>query len=344
MLALLAAPLVLAGCPDWTAYLGGECGSLVGMKGDLQTAPRACVDEDAGPHTNNGCVGGECVEAPGGWSGPTWLWFGPKEQAPACEGESFYEGYGDFVSAGLCEACTCQPPTGSCALPSQLTMSTKACNLPGGSTSSFDAPAEWNGQCDGSTQVPPGVAHSLTVAPIEMVEHGCMVGPPIPAKVIPMVGTTFARACHGRGWSACGDQTNAACIPDDAAPPPGFRLCAFKFEDVKCRPGTSFTERYVFSDEAEEGCVDCACGPPEGSVCKATVSMYENGQCGGPPLLQLPISSVDPVCVDIAPPGQALGSKSAGPTTYVPGTCQPTGGQGNGKITPVTPATFCCRP
>jgi hypothetical protein len=341
---VLAAPLALAGCPDWTAYLGGDCGALVGMEGDPQTVPRACASEDAGSHADNGCVEGECVEAPGGWSGPTWLWFGPKEQAPDCEGESFYEGYTDFVSAGLCEVCTCQPPTGSCSLPSQLTVSTKACNIPGGSISSFNAPASWNGQCDGSTKVPPGVAHSLTVAPIEMVEEGCAVGTPIPAKVISMAGTTFARACHGRGWSACGDQTNAACIPYAAPRPPGFRLCTFKFEDVKCRPGTSFTERYVFSDEAEEGCVDCTCGPPEGSMCKATVSVYENGLCGGPPFLQLPISSVDQTCVDIAPPGQALGSKSAGPTTYVPGACQPQGGQVNGKITPITPATFCCRP
>ena len=112
---VLAAPLALAGCPDRLAYLGGDCSDPVGDGGDPRTLPRACAVIDAGPDVDDGCVGGECVGVPGDWSGPTWLWFGPKEQAPACEGESFYEGYADFMSPGICEVCTCQPPTGSVA-------------------------------------------------------------------------------------------------------------------------------------------------------------------------------------------------------------------------------------
>jgi hypothetical protein len=56
------------------------------------------------------------------------------------------------------------------------------------------------------------------------------------------------------------------------------------------------------------------------------------------------ISSAGPVCLDIALPGQALGSKSAGPTTYLPGTCQPLGGDASGSVTKTEPATLCCRP
>jgi hypothetical protein len=343
MLALLAAPLVLAGCPDWTAYLGGECGSLVGMKGDPQLSRPACPGDDAGP--DNGCVGGECVGVSAGWFGPTWLWVGPKEQAPPCEGESYYEGFADFTSAGLCEVCTCQPPTGTCALPSQLTASTKACNLPGGSSVSFDAPAAWDGQCDSSTQVPPGVAHSLTVAPLGMMENGCLPGPSIPAKVIPVEGATFGRACHGQGWSGCGDYTNSACIPDDAPRPAGFKLCAFHEGNQACLAYTSFTEQHVFYERAEVGCIECGCDPPVGSACTATLSVFKAGQCGSPPVVQgITISSVDQTCVDVMLPGQALGSKSAEAITYLPGACAPTGGQTDNVIAKIGASTFCCRP
>jgi hypothetical protein len=44
------------------------------------------------------------------------------------------------------------------------------------------------------------------------------------------------------------------------------------------------------------------------------------------------------------PPGTALGSKSAGPLTPTPGTCQASGGDVIGSVDPVEPSTFCCRP
>ena len=66
--------------------------------------------------------------------------------------------------------------------------------------------------------------------------------------------------------------------------------------------------------------------------------------CVGPLVDQISISSVSPTCVDIQPPGQALGSKSAGAMTYIPGTCEPLGGQASGMITGVNPTTLCCRP
>lgn len=341
MLALLATPLALAGCPDRTMYLAAQCSDPVGVGDDPAQLPRGCAVEDAGADGGEGC---ECVQVPGKWSGPTWLWYGSMEQAPTCDGDSFYEGYADFVGGGACELCTCEPSTGSCALPSQLTVSTEACNLPGGSVSTFDAPAFWNGQCDGSTFVPAGAAHSLTIAPLVMKEDGCNPGPPVPAKVIPAQGTTFARACHGRGWSVCGDVLRSACVAHDDVPGPGVRLCIFNEGDRDCPIDVSFTERHVFYDRAEEACEDCSCGPPTGSICKTMLSVYEDGACSGSLVDQVSISSAAPVCVEVAPPGQALGSKSAAPTSYVPGTCQPQGGEANGLITGVNPSTFCCRP
>ena len=334
-------PLAAAGCPDNVAYLGGDCSDPVGHGGDPQALPRACPVADAGPEAGGDC---ECVQVPGFWYGPTWLWYGPVGQAPKCDGESFYEGYADFASGGTCEVCTCEPPTGSCALPSTLTVSTKACNLPGGQASSFNAPSPWNGQCDGSTAAPPGVALSLTIDPRAIVENGCQAGPPVPAKVIPAQPATFALGCHGQGWSACGDVISSACIPRDQTPPPGFHLCILGYGDQDCPADVSFTEKHVFYDHADEACADCGCGPPQGSLCKAALSVYEDGMCGGPLVDQISVSSVSLTCVDIQPPGQALGSKSAGAMTYIPGTCEPFGGQGSGMITGVKPSTLCCRP
>ncbi|MFO0755530.1 MAG: hypothetical protein U0359_03515 [Byssovorax sp.] len=341
-LLVVVLPLAASGCPGWTVYLGGYC-----PEDGAGDAPLLCRRPDAGAPDDNGCRGGECVGLPAGWFGPTWLWSGPEEQAPACDGDAYYEGRADFVGGGACEVCTCLPPEGSCALPSELTVSTKACNIPGGSSASFDAPAGWEGACDSATQVPAGVAHSLTVGPIKMTETACMPGVPLPAKVIPANGTTFGRACHGQGWSICGDALNSACIPEDAPRPAGFSLCLFQYGDSDCPTNVSpsFSEKHVFYDRAEESCTDCGCGPPQGSVCTATLSVYKEGLCAGSPFLQqLPISSDGPTCVDIQPPGQAMGSKSASPPIYLPGACMPEGGQGNGQIVPVKPATLCCRP
>jgi hypothetical protein len=48
MLALLAAPLALAGCPDWNMYLPAQCSDPVGVRDNPSQLPRACPVEDAG--------------------------------------------------------------------------------------------------------------------------------------------------------------------------------------------------------------------------------------------------------------------------------------------------------
>jgi hypothetical protein len=127
-------------------------------------------------------------------------------------------------------------------------------------------------------------------------------------------------------------------------------VCVVHDGDLPCPiyGDNSFTEPHVFYDGTEDGrqCSDCACGPPLGSVCTATISIYKGGDdmCSGAVVAQHVVSSVEPVCMDIAPPGQALGSKSAGPTVYAPGKCEPTGGKSSGVATEIGPTTFCCVP
>ena len=314
-----------------------------------QAPDGGAVDAGEDAHPEPVCDKGEFVHWSVKWASPTLLWIGAEDQAPECPfgpTTRSYEGHADLVAPALCDACTCEPPTGSCALSSILTASTLDCNLAGGVSTSFNAPDPWDGSCDGATKVPGGAAHSLSIDPIKMTENGCVSGPTVPAKVISLRWDTFARGCDV--GSLMGPVDRSACLSEEQIPP-GFALCIFRDGESDCPtdPGNIFTERHIFYEGVEDmrQCSACTCGAPAGSACAATISIYGNDlTCNGPTFAQIPISSTKPACLDITLPGQALGSKSAGPTTYLPGTCPPEGGVASGSATPIGPSTLCCRP
>lgn len=218
------------------------------------------------------------------------------------------------------------------------------CGTPG-VTTSFNAPTPWNGNCDSTNQTPSGAAHSLTIDPIAMTENGCAAGPPSAAKVVSLRWDTYARACDVH-WPD-GPTERSTCLSADSTPP-GFALCIFSDRERDCpkNPDNVFTERHIFYQSVQDDrqCSACTCGAPTGSTCKAQLSIYEGASCSASPFVSLPISSAGPTCLDVQLPGQALGSKSAGTTTYLPGTCPAMGGDGSGIAAPTEPATLCCRP
>ncbi len=351
---LLVTLLVALGACGAQSANVGDCGEdrvaeldHVGPDGQ----PDPCHLQDP-PEAVDRCTGGEFVHWQVGWEEPIWLWFGAEEQAPDCpQGSTTYEGHADLVAPSACEACTCEPPTGACALPSMIAASTATCSaFASGALSSFDPPAAWDGTCDGAIQLPGGAAHALMIDALTMTETGCASGPTIPAKVISWYWQTFARACDGEGWVPSLFR-RSICIPDTHPAPPGFHLCTVRQGEHDCPALTDnvFTERHVFFDGVDDqrACSACSCGPPMGSLCTATISTYKGADstCSGPLVDQVTISSASPKCIDIQPPGQSLGSKSAGAVTYTAGTCQPTGGHPNGLSAAGTdPFTFCCRP
>ena len=349
--------VALTGCGYWDIIDLSPCQNPdKGHKGP-NGQPDPCHDQDADVDggTDGGselsCEAGEVVHWLHGWESPSWVWIGPEEQAPECpQGATnlAYEGRADLVAPSVCEACTCDPPSGSCALPSKLTATTMACNISGGSSTSFDAPPSWDGSCDGSVQVPGGAARSLTIDPIVMTESGCAAGPPVAAKIVSLRWDTFVRACDG--GMTTGQMDRSVCLAD-APIAPEFKACIFSGSEKECPVELAdnvFTEKHVFYHGVQDDrqCSACSCGSPTGSVCKAQISIYDGMDlaCGPSPLVPIPITSADVTCLDITLPGQALGSKSAGPTTYLPGTCPPEGGVASGSAIPTIPMTVCCRP
>jgi hypothetical protein len=137
-------------------------------------------------------------------------------------------------------------------------------------------------------------------------------------------------------------------LPEDPIPP-GFKVCIFRSGEYACPndEGNTFTEQHVFYDGVQDDrqCSACTCGAPTGSACTATISIYKGAGCSGSTVVQgLTISSSSETCTDIQLPGQALGSKKAEATTYLPGTCPAMGGDGSGIAIPTGSATLCCRP
>lgn len=333
-------------------------------------ATRADAGSDGGAEAG-ACT---CVNWEYPWAAPLWFWigkdegiFGSGDGVPTCpkdwgDGREAYHGHADLVAPLQCGTCMCQPPTGDCILPSTLTAHDVACQdvaLPHKDIP-FNAAASWDGKCDNSNPIGPGSAKSLSVDPI-VIKDSCKVGaPPLADAVYPasVYWETYALGCHGRHWSTCGDVERSVCVPNDDAPSPEYKLCILRQGDIgkmSCPP--DWPDKHVFyGDDVMDyrSCTDCTCGPPVGSVCKAMLSVYESSDksCGGAIVFgQVPISSANPgPCFDQAPPVEAMGSKSATPPTYIPGKCDPMGGDiqiadggADAGAEPTNPTTVCCK-
>ncbi len=158
----------------------------------------------------------------------------------------------------------------------------------------------------------------------------------------PPVWGTAAGTCVGEIVGTCSNP-GEICAPVVPPPPPGFAVCIGTNGDRTCPD--EFSDRRVFYDHFDDSrmCSACACSTPSGGTCTGTISTFEDGDCSSLITTLTITSTVPTFCVSV-PPGIALGSKSAGPLTHVPGTCQASGGEAVGSADPVEPSTFCCRP
>lgn len=334
---------ILAGCPPSEMDLGYD---------------DASIPADAGADVDEMCPPDRYVTRTQLWDGPYWLWVGPAGQEPDCPSETGGEAgdwHADPVPSLECP-CDCGPSTGSCELPLSFTAHDVLCQDVGQmhNDTPFDAPASWDGKCDGSTKVPAGAAQSVTIAPLTIKKESCESGPPMPPMPpkeapdflhLPYRWTWIARTCHGWGWS-WSQNPETICIPSDQPTPKGFLLCEMQLGKTSC-DDKAWPNNIIFYRDVDDQrrCDTCTCGPPVGSQCSASISVYKDGadMCASPPLLTLTVESDTPKCGD-TPIDTALGSKSAGTVTYIPGTCQPSQVTATGTVNEVDPVTFCCQP
>jgi hypothetical protein len=324
---------------DWPTATGGGGGAGGGTTG-------------TGGAGGEGCEG-QCVPfGPGVWSTPLLVWMGKDGDAPDCPASAPIADapmFADLNAPTVCGACTCDAPTGTCALPTTLTAASAPCpgNAPGIAHTSFNAPAAWDGSCTAvspiAANLPCGVGNcvqSLTIEPLTLTENACAVKvEPVAAKVPYTWGTT-ARSCRGAAYGRCSAPADG-CAP---AAEPGFAQCIGRDGDREC-PGPYYTVKHVFYSGLADtrDCTACACGAPAGSTCTAFISAFKDGSCSSP-VVAGTVDATGSACLDVLPSGQALGSKLATAPVYAPGACQVSGGEPTGEALPVQPSTYCCLP
>jgi hypothetical protein len=257
--------------------------------------------------------------------------------------------FADLNAPTVCGACSCDAPTGTCALSDTLTVAASTCagDGPGVAHTSFNAPAGWDGSCTAANPIAANqkcnginCVQSLTIAPLTLTENACAVKmEPIAAK-LPHTWGTAARSCHGIAYGRCATPAEI-CAP---ATEPGFAQCLVRDGDREC-PAPYYTVKHVFYGGLTDtrDCTPCACGAPLGSTCTAFVSAFTDGACSSP-VVAGTVDATGSACHDIFPSGQALGSKSATEPVYAPGVCQVSGGEPTGEAVPADPSTYCCLP
>jgi hypothetical protein len=323
-------------------------------------AEGGATEADASTDGPIGACSGACVPGPpSGWDAPALAWIGPEGEAPPCPDVASvlgYEGHSGLQAPFTCGACECGPPSGACRWPSTLTAHAASCNAGGGAPTSFDPPPGWEGACTAHQPIAAGLScggaacvQSITIAPLDLAESGCAPlapsspDPPTWPPIWPPTWETVARVCRGFPGGTCSEGGDV-CGPDL---PPGFRRCVFHEGDVSC-PGPThgpYQERHVvFAGLSDtRSCAPCACGPPEGSACLGSISIFSDGACQSSLVSSYLVDSSGPKCIDLVS-GSALGSKAATTPTYVPGACMPSGGGPMGSAAPEGPSTLCCIP
>jgi hypothetical protein len=364
--------------------LGGTCCSLAASCGDIYLGD--LYGEAGGWGGGGSGVGG--ISISGGGSGdtcsgtceplPGWpaephdfklLWLGPAGQAPDCFGMTptpwFDVWFPDLVAPPAeCPPCTCQPPKGSCALPTELAAYSShpaECPAPMGTPfKAFGAPDGWEGSCTTYDTIPgdPTCAGSTCIQSL-MIPPLVMTDPPTcepdlspPAKVKPAYWPSSARICVGVTTGECQDP-GTFC----RARAPAWFLACLLIEGAKVECPQGWTDKHVMYEADtivdSRGCEECTCGAPAGSKCETSVSVYTDDCCGcsdpdAPALLTLGVDSTGASCGDIKPSGSTLGSKKATQPEYQPGSCTASDRHPIGEATGVkgddhTVYTACCK-
>jgi hypothetical protein len=291
---------------------------------------------------------------------------------PAVAPQDGVTGYTDMsgTAPAECAPCTCQPPKGSCALPTALAAyysHPAECPAPMETPSKpFTAPDGWDGSCTTYDAIPgdpicsgSNCIQSLMIPPLGVTDPPtCEPELPPPPKIEKAEWGNSGTVCSRPSvQGSCRSPTVEICAP---TAPPGWLTCLRRDgADLPCYE--PWADKHVFYTDSTikdtRGCAACTCGAPVGSKCSTSVSVYTDDCCGcndpgAPTLVTLGVDSMGASCGDIKPSGSALVSKEATPPVYQPGQCAPSGQPDHndpiGAVTgvnslPDTAYTLCCR-
>ena len=350
---------------------------------DPPSIARACLDAgpgngdvDAGTDAEAGTSGarsqptcpGSCVEGPSANNGGAWsekpLLFreGPTDEIPIDCPDGLARKwllYRDLVAPpATCDKCECEESKGICTgMPTGIeARAALMCDMAAPSTS-FDGPAAWDGACTAENalmpqqECPPGsgviCAQSVFSPPMAGPSSESCKATQTPVPTF-SVSTTWKRAgiaCGGEAPKGSCDPDSMYCVRELG---PNWMQCVWREGEHDACPENYNSARYVMYDvlpDDSRNCTDCTCGAPEGSGCLANLRLYDDGACASQFAVNA-ISSFSPQCYNIIPPGRPIGGKAITDISYMPGTCQVSGGEPYGEAIAdaKTAVTFCCLP
>lgn len=382
----LAALLAAGGCGD-VPVVGGEipcdstpfapnedCAKQSVPDAGTDAEPDAAMDgsslkDDPGlePSTFSSCKGACVPEASDSYAidwpyEPLVVWFGSKSELDkkTCPANTPFEklrGFDKLVAPpAQCEACACSAE-GSCAgLPETIQIRNGKCGVSNVQITPFDGPANWDGSCTAVNAMAAGklcngvlCAQSVSTSALPApTNESCAPAIEKPTAMVPKhEWLEGALACHAQDLEGtCPGKEH--CVEPLSE---GWHHCLARKgkHDVCPYPYNAHEPRWVYQDNPidDRGCSECVCGAPKGGICVASLRLYSDSVCSSQ-LNDNLIASTDPFCVDLVPPGLALGAKTIGNLSYVPGTCSVTGGEPIGAAIPNDDensgvVTICCR-
>lgn len=352
-------------CRDW------RC------KSDNALPEDKCPEADAGTSSSSSSgsgvwCSGTCVRnGPIGFDPPRPVYIGPPVEkylygCPSNIGATASRTYADLnVPEQGCFACACGSPDGSCSTkPNALFAHASSCDAPEIETLDFNGPMDWDGTCTNVNAVAQGAecpagsgnfcARSITstylLEPIEKCE-------PIVVPVPGLTGDTISwdkmvLACNSNVLpEPCVDIASDTCLPSVPYDEPEWHYCVRKEGITDCPTifDSSYTKQYIaypsngFTDTT--ACTACECFP-SGGACFGTLRVYSDDSCSTNEILAHGVGSGMRDCWDLLPFGDALGSKQITDLAYVPGRCEPSGGEpiGSVELHDDDAVTWCCIP
>lgn len=354
-------------CVDWRC----ESGNAI----PEDNCPDAGSSNDGGSSAR--CTGTCVPNKPDGFDAPQPVYIGAMRAKYVFGCPAEVGGPGGFQYSGLnvpspgCPSCVCGSIKGTCTPPATITLRASTCDSQPGSTFNFSGPDGWDGSCTNVNAMPAGAecppgsgiscAQSIDAATLAPPVETCEPIPlPVPKATsdTPWWTNTVMSCSSSVLPGACDNVASEMCLPSLPPNEPEWRYCVRKQGIHECPtnvPGLGFVKQYIAYDGFIDTrkCTACECGA-SGGTCFGTLRAYKDDTCSTNEIVSYPVGSNMTNCLNLPPTGDSFGSKEFTDLTYVPGSCEPKGGEPIGEVVPIktqvkpdgdveeTVTTWCC--